>query len=81
MMNLVPTAAGFAYIDPAITSYLIEIGVGIAIAIGTAIGVYRSKIKRALSKKKTEETVPAAVRPAEREKDEVTAADLLDDND
>ena len=81
MMYFVPMSAGFSYIDPAITSYLIQIGVGVVIAAGTAIGVYRSKIKRALKRKQDEETAPAAVRPAEREKDEVMAADLLDDND
>lgn len=81
MMNLVPMTAGFAYLDPAVTSYLVSIGVGVAVAAGTAIGIWRSRIKRALKRKSAEETVPAAVRPAEREKDEVTAADLLSDSE
>jgi len=72
-----------AYIDPATTSYLIEIVVGIAIAIGTAFGIYRSKIKRAF-RKKTEDD--AAESPAVRkknldEKDTVTAEDLLGDDE
>ena len=46
----------FAYIDPATTSYLIQIGVGIVIALGTAIGIFRSKIKKALKGKKNKIT-------------------------
>ena len=34
-----------SYIDPATTSYLIQIVVGVVIAVGTFIGVYRNKIK------------------------------------
>lgn len=79
MMNLVPTTAGFAYLDPAVTSYLVSIGVGAAIVVSTVVGSHFIKLKRKLKRKTEEETAPAAVRPAEREKDEVTAADLLDD--
>lgn len=76
------TIAG--YIDPATTSYIIQIGAGVAIAAGTFIGIFWSKIKRAFKKKdKVEETVAPADVMQERTdgKDEITAADLLDDDD
>ncbi len=73
-----------AYIDPASTSYIIQIAAGAVIAIGTLIGVYRNKIKRFFKKKSgTEEETPAVERlerNGENEKETVTAADLLDDD-
>lgn len=43
------------YIDPATTSYLIQIIAGVVIAAGAVAGIAFSKIKRALKKGKTEE--------------------------
>lgn len=71
--------SAFAYIDPATTSYLIQILVGVVIAVGTFLGIYRNKIKR-LFKKKTEEQPAMAEKPADAEKDTVTADDLLNDD-
>ena len=69
-----------SYIDPASTSYLIQIGVGAVIAIGTVIGVYRNKIKRFFKSKfsKDEEsTLPTAERSAAADREDITADDLL----
>lgn len=72
---------GFAYIDPATTSYLIQIGVGVVIAVGTTIGIYRSKIKRAFRKKQENAESEQQIRQANDGKDAITAADLLDESD
>ena len=40
-----------AYIDPSTTTYLIQVVVGIFIAGGVVIGVFRHKIKRLFVKK------------------------------
>ena len=34
------------YIDPATTSYIIQIVIGVVIALGTVMGIFWSKIKR-----------------------------------
>lgn len=44
----------FAYIDPATTSYLIQIVAGVVIAAGATVGVFWKKIKISLRKKKME---------------------------
>lgn len=44
----------FAYIDPATTSYLIQIVAGVVIAAGATVGVFWKKIKINLRKKKME---------------------------
>ncbi|MBO4766840.1 MAG: hypothetical protein J5532_06040 [Lachnospiraceae bacterium] len=71
----------FAYIDPATTSYLIQIGVGIVIALGTAIGIFRSKIKKALKGKKGDEPVTEIEKRDNEGPDCVTAEDLLGEED
>ncbi len=70
-----------SYIDPATTSYLIQIVVGVVIAIGTFIGVYRNKIKRFFKKKSdTAEVDTKDIKMKDNnEKEVITAADLLDD--
>lgn len=71
------------YIDPASTSYIIQIAAGVVIAIGTVIGVYRNKIKRFFKSKfgkEKEETLPAAERTVTKEKENITAEDLLSDD-
>ena len=70
-----------AYIDPATTSYLIQIVVGAVIAIGTFLGVYRNKIKKFFKKKSdNSEDTPNIERKSDNEKEVVTADDLLDDD-
>lgn len=44
------------YIDPATTSYLIQIIAGVVIAAGAVAGIAFSKIKRALKKRKNRRT-------------------------
>ncbi len=71
------------YIDPATTSFIIQIGAGIVIAAGTFIGIFWSKIKRIFKKKKDE---TPAIDASEvnslhsNEKDVITADDLLDED-
>lgn len=72
--------SSFMYIDPATTSYLIQIIVGVAIAVGTGIGIFRSKIKKAFKRKKKEEVVEAVTKRDTEGKDCVTAEDLLADD-
>ena len=73
-------ALNFAYIDPATTSYLIQIGVGVLIAIGTGIGIFRSKIKKAFKRKKDNEEITTIEKKDAEGKDCVTAEDLLGDD-
>lgn len=70
-----------AYIDPATTSYVIQIAAGIVIACGTGIGIVISKLRRKL-KKKDETAAPVNLRTdTEGEGEVMTAADLLDDEE
>lgn len=73
----------YAYIDPATTSYVIQIVVGIVIACGTGIGILWSKIKRKLSKKNGEDTANSAnlKTDADEQGKVVTADDLLSDDE
>ena len=69
------------YIDPATTSYLIQIVVGVIIAVGTFIGVYRNKIKRFFKKKSDPANDTQDIKlKNDNEKEVVTAADLLEDD-
>ena len=68
------------YIDPATTSYVIQIAVGIMIAGGTAIGIFWNKLKRKTKRKNTEEE------PAKRNADRkhggvITAEELMNDEE
>lgn len=80
---LIFSTTAHAYIDPATTSYIIQIVAGIVIALGTVVGIYWKKIKGAFKKKNKPEDLPAAEQGgiADGEKDVVTADDLLDDED
>lgn len=73
------------YIDPATTSYIIQIGAGVVIALGTVIGIFWSKIKRVFRKKNNDEApaIDASEVNAlhDGEKDVITADDLLADDD
>ena len=77
------TSQSAMYIDPATTSYIIQIGAGILIALGTFFGIFWSKIKRAFKKKDEKvEAIDAAEIKAlhDGEKDVITANDLLSDD-
>lgn len=79
------THAAAMYIDPATTSLIIQIAAGVIITVGTFLGIFWSKIKRAFKKDKRNEA--EAIDTAEinalhdGEKDVVTADDLLSDDD
>lgn len=79
------TSTAAMYIDPATTSYIIQIGAGVVIALGTVIGIFWSKIKRVFKKKNADEApaIDAAEINAlhDGEKDVITADDLLADDD
>lgn len=71
-----------AYIDPATTSYVIQIVVGIVIACGTAIGIFWNKIKRKFKKKDSKAEPAASPKTDDNDKGGViTAEDLLDDGE
>lgn len=74
------TRLSLMYIDPATTSYLIQIGAGVVIAIGTFLGIYRNKIKRFFKKNK-DESIPQAEKNNDAKKEVITADDLMDDDD
>ncbi|HAG04952.1 MAG TPA: hypothetical protein DCG28_05865 [Lachnospiraceae bacterium] len=70
----------YAYIDPATTSYVIQIGAGVVIALGTVIGIYWKKIQGFFKKKNEDQTVePSQSFNPEASGDVVTADDLLKD--
>lgn len=77
------TPVCYAYIDPATTSYLIQIIAGIVIACGAAIGIFWNKITRFFRKKKGDS--PAAPRQNNKktsgDDNIVRAEDLLDDDE
>ncbi len=73
------------YIDPATTSLIIQIAAGVLITVGTFLGIFWSKIRRAFKKNKNEEveSIDTAEINAlhDGEKDVITADDLLADDD
>lgn len=75
---LTPTV--HAYVDPATTSYVVQIIAGIVIACGTGIGIFWNRMRRKLKKKK-EDATDQIVDNAERKTQGgvLTASDLLDD--
>lgn len=82
MFNVINSQAAM-YIDPATTSYIIQIAAGVLIAAGTVIGIFWSKIRRVFKKKDAEiESIDASEVNSlhDGEKDVITADDLLDDD-
>ena len=75
---LTPTV--HAYVDPATTSYVVQIVAGIVIACGTGIGIFWNRMRRKVKKKK-EGATDQIVDNAERKTQGgvLTASDLLDD--
>lgn len=57
MFNLMSAAS---YIDPTTTNYVIQILVGVAVAVSAVIGIFGNKLKRLLFKKKSGDETPAA---------------------
>ncbi len=73
------------YIDPATTSLIIQIAAGVIITVGTFLGIFWSKIRRAFKKNKDEEVESIDTSEInavhDGEKDVITADDLLADDD
>ena len=81
-MVLLQTTLSAAYIDPATTSYIIQIIVGAVVALGAVVGIFGSKIKRLFRKKNPAEEQAAAERAFSAEsKKVISAADLADDEE
>lgn len=71
-----------AYIDPATTSYVIQIVVGVVIACGTAAGIIFNKMKRKFKKKdNTEAGAEENTESGAGRGGVMTAADLLGDDE
>lgn len=78
--SVILTQTCYAYIDPATTSYVIQIAAGAIIALGTAIGIFWNKIKRIFKRKNDGKADTIEIKnDRAKEKDTVTADDLLDD--
>lgn len=79
------SALSVIYIDPAMTSYIIQIIAGVVVACGAAVGIFWNKISRFFRNKKNakngaaEQAPKASVKP--EGKSVITADDLLDDSD
>ena len=69
------------YIDPATTSYLIQIIAGIIIACGAGIGIFWNKIGRLFRNKGEKNNAPVQNQNSNKEKTVITADDLLNDTD
>ena len=70
-----------AYIDPATTSYVVQIVAGIVIACGTVIGIVWNKMRRKLRKKNNTEEVPAEDLRNGEHGGVMTAEELLGDEE
>ena len=78
--SVILTQTCYAYIDPATTSYIIQIAAGIVIALGTVIGICWNKFKRLFKKKNnSEQDTPEIKKDHAEEKDTITADDLMND--
>lgn len=82
LASVILTQNCYAYIDPAATSYIIQIVAGVIVALGAVFGVMWSKIKRFFKKKNTDDTNDAASdengdNTAEDSTDYVSAEDIL----
>lgn len=81
--SLLMSVNASAYIDPATTSYIIQIVVGVVIACGTAAGIIFNKLKRKIKKKSGDEDAgaPVTISSDENHGGVVTADDLLSDDE
>ncbi|WP_044975731.1 hypothetical protein [Ruminococcus sp. HUN007] len=69
-----------AYIDPATTSYFIQIITGVVIAVGTFAGIFWSKLRRKFKKNKNDEPTPVS-KNNKGKGGVITADDLMSDDD
>jgi hypothetical protein len=68
-----------AYIDPATTSYIIQIVVGVLIAAGTTIGIFWNKISRLFKKNSTDKS--PVQHNKKTHKGVITAEELMQDDE
>ena len=70
------------YIDPATTSYIIQIAAAVIVALGAFVGIFWNKLKRLFKKKGSQEEVKIDDKIKAKDNDEdvvIKAEDLLDD--
>ena len=70
------------YIDPATTSYIIQIAAAVIVALGAFVGIFWNKLKRLFKKKGSEEEVKIDDKIKAKDNDQdvvIKAEDLLDD--
>jgi len=67
MLMLSTTA--FAYIDPAATSYIVQIVAGVVIAAGVAVGIFWKRIRRFFKNIKLKRLEKSLTRKAEKQEE------------
>lgn len=65
--SLLFSITSFAYIDPATTSYLIQIVAGVVIAAGATVGIFWKKIKMSFRRKKMERLEKSLKKKADKD--------------
>ena len=82
-VSTILTVHAAAYVDPATTSYIIQIVAGVVLACGTAAGIIWNKLRRKVKNKtNAEEPKRENTRTGNDEQGGVvSAADLLSDDD
>lgn len=80
---MLTTTTVHAYLDPATTSYIIQIAAGVLITLGTVLGIFWNKITRVFRKKKNDASDIAPVKASDLDDSnkEITAEDLLDETE
>ncbi len=80
---MIATESCYAYIDPATTSYVVQIAAGIVIACGAAAGILWNKFVRKVKKKKMDniKEIKMENNASSDRKSIVKAEDLLDDEE
>ncbi len=79
----IATESCYAYIDPATTSYVIQIAAGVIIACGATAGILWNKFARKVKKKKMDniKEIEMDSKSSLNGKSVVKAEDLLDDEE
>jgi len=66
LMTLVLSTTAYAYIDPAATSYIVQIVAGVVIASGVAVGVFWKRIKLFFRNKKMQNLEKSLAKKADK---------------
>jgi len=67
LTTLMLSATAFAYIDPAATSYIVQIVAGVVIACGVAVGIFWKKIKMFFRNQKMKRLEKKLTKKAEKQ--------------